>query len=150
MKVEQKLRELGLELPPFSAPGNVYVLTKRIGNLVYVAGRTSETKGILGADLTMEDARQGAVSSILKTLTALKQELGDLDRVKQFVQMIAFVRCADGCGDYPNAVDGATELIQTLYGSAALPVRMAIGAKELPDGSVIEIMTIAEVLDREE
>ncbi len=95
----------------------------------------------------MEEARLGARSSILKSLAALKEELGDLDRVKQFVQMIGFVRCADGCGDYPNAVDGATELIQTLYGSDALPVRMAVGAKELPNGSVTEIMVVVEAED---
>ena len=153
MKVEKKLQEMGFEIPEVAAPAGVYVLARRVGNLLYLAGQTAhvngevKVKGVVGKDLTIEEGQEGARLSTLNILSVLKSELGDLDRVKQFVQMIGYVRCTDDFGNYTGVVDGASILFQELYGETGLAARMTIGTNELPGGSVTEIMTVVEVED---
>ena len=153
MKVEKKLQEMGFEIPEVAAPAGVYVLARRVGNLLYLAGQTAnvngevKVKGVVGKELTIEEGQEGARLSALNILSVLKSELGDLDRVKQFVQMIGYVRCTDDFGNYTGVVDGASILFQELYGETGLAARMTIGTNELPGGSVTEIMTVVEVED---
>ena len=153
MKVEKKLQEMGFEIPEVAAPAGVYVLARRVGNLLYLAGQTAhvngevKVKGVVGKELTIEEGQEGARLSALNILSVLKSELGDLDRVKQFVQMIGYVRCTDDFGNYTGVVDGASILFQELYGETGLAARMTIGTNELPGGSVTEIMTVVEVGD---
>ena len=153
MRVEKKLQEMGLKLPDIAEPAGVYVLARRVGNLLYLAGQTAhingvvQVSGVVGKDLTVEEGQEGARLSALNILSVLKEELGDLDKVKQFVQMIGYVRCADDFGRYTGVVDGASMLLQELYGDAGLAARMTIGTNELPGGSVTEIMTVVEVQD---
>lgn len=153
MKVEKKLQEMGFKLPETAAPAGVYVLARRVGNLLYLAGQTAhingevKVKGVVGKDLTVEEGQEGARLSALNILSVLKSELGDLDRVRQFVQMIGYVRCTDDFGNYTGVVDGASILFQELYGENGLAARMTIGTNELPGGSVTEIMTVVEVKD---
>ena len=153
MKVEKKLQEMGFEIPEVAAPAGVYVLARRVGNLLYLAGQTAhvngevKVRGVVGKDLTIEEGQEGARLSALNILSVLKSELGDLDRVKQFVQMIGYVRCTDDFGNYTGVVDGASILFQELYGETGLAARMTIGTNELPGGSVTEIMTVVEVED---
>ena len=136
-------------------PAGVYTLAKRVGSLLYIAGQTSdvngipEVAGIVGKDLTIEDGKRAARISALNVLSVIKTELGDLDNVKQLVQIIGFVRCADDCANYTQAIDGASELFYDLYGDAGLAARMAIGAKELPGGSAVEIMVTVEVEEKD-
>ena len=153
MKVEKKLQEMGFEIPEVAAPAGVYVLARRVGNLLYLAGQTAhvngevKVKGVVGKDLTIEEGQEGARLSALNILSVLKSELGDLDRVKQFVQMIGYVRCTDDFGNYTGVVDGASILFQELYGEIGLAARMTVGTNELPGGSVTEIMTVVEEED---
>lgn len=153
MKVEKKLQEMGFEIPEVAAPAGVYVLARRVGNLLYLAGQTAhvngevKVKGVVGKDLTIEEGQEGARLSALNILAVLKAELGDLDRVRQFVQMIGYVRCTDDFGNYTGVVDGASILFRELYGESGLAARMTIGTNELPGGSVTEIMTVVEVED---
>ncbi len=136
-------------------PAGVYTLAKRVGSLLYIAGQTSdvngipEVAGIVGKGLTIEDGKRAARISALNVLSVIKAELGDLDNVKQLVQIIGFVRCADDCANYTQAIDGASELFYELYGDAGLAARMAIGAKELPGGSATEIMVTVEVEEKD-
>ncbi len=151
MKIEEKLKKSGYILPKTRYPEGVYTLVRRVGNLLYIAGQTSdidgipEVAGIVGQDLTIENGKDAARISALNVLSVIKAELGDLDHVKQFVQIIGFVRCADNCTNYTEAIDGASELFYDLYGEAGLAARMAIGAKALPGGSAVEIMVTVEV-----
>ncbi len=102
MKVEQKLREMGLELPELPKPNGLYAPSRRVGNLIYIAGQTPDIHGVrqvvgvVGEDLTIEDGQRSAQICALNILSVLKAELGDLDKVKQFVQIISYVRCAKG------------------------------------------------------
>lgn len=154
MKTEEKLKNAGYVLPETRRPEGVYTLARRVGNMLYIAGQTSdingvpEIAGVVGKDLTIEDGKRAAAISALNVLSVIKAELGDLDHVKQFVQIIGFVRCADDCADYTQAIDGASELFYALYDEAGLAARMAIGAKELPGGCATEIMVTVEVKEK--
>lgn len=153
MKVEQKLKEMGLELPPVANPAGLYVYTRRVGNLVYVSGQTPDVnsvlqvKGIVGKTLTLEEGKAAAKLSALNVLSVLKRELGDLDRVKQFVHLTGFVRCTKDFEEHPQVINGASELFRDLYGAAGVGTRIALGAYALPEGAPIELTAIVEVTD---
>lgn len=153
MKVEQKLKEMGLELPPVADPAGLYVYTRRVGNLVYVSGQTPDinsvlqVKGIVGKTLTLEEGKAAAKLSALNVLSVLKRELGDLDRVKQFVHLTGFVRCTQDFEEHPQVINGASELFRDLYGTAGVGTRIALGAYALPEGAPIELTAIVEVTD---
>ena len=97
--------------------------------------------------MTVEEGKKAAQLSALNVLSVLKRELGDLDRVKQFVHLTGFVRCAKGFEEHPQVINGASELFRELYGSAGVGTRIALGAYELPEGAAIEITVIVEVTD---
>ena len=153
MKVEQKLKEMGMELPPVADPAGLYVYTRRVGNLVYVSGQTPDinsilqVKGIVGETLTLEEGKAAAKLSALNVLSVLKRELGDLDRVKQFVHLTGFVRCTKDFEEHPQVINGASELFRDLYGAAGVGTRIALGANALPEGAPIELTAIVEVTD---
>ena len=153
MIVENKLQATGLELPAVADPAGLYVYTRRVGNLVYVSGQTPDInsvlqyKGVVGETMTVEEGKKAAQLSALNVLSVLKRELGDLDRVKQFVHLTGFVRCAKGFEEHPQVINGASELFRELYGSAGVGTRIALGAYELPEGAAIEITVIVEVTD---
>ncbi len=150
MIIEKKLEEMGLSLPELPAPSGLYVPARRVGNLIYIAGQTPDAHGkrqfvgVVGEDLTIEEGKKSARVSALNILAVLKAELGDLDKVKQFVQITSYVRCAKGFTDHPAVIDGASELFRDLYGEAGLAARLAIGTNELPGGSATEIMAVVE------
>lgn len=153
MIVENKLQAMGLELPAVADPAGLYVYTRRVGNLVYVSGQTPDInsvlqyKGVVGETMTVEEGKKAAQLSALNVLSVLKRELGDLDRVKQFVHLTGFVRCAKGFEEHPQVINGASELLRELYGNAGVGTRIALGAYELPEGAAIEITVIVEVTD---
>ena len=153
MTVEEKLHSLGLALPLPSVPADVYRRARRVGNLVYVAGHTPnidsrlqpEYVGVVGREITPELAKKGAQLSGLNILAALKAEVGSLDKVKGFVQILGYVRSAPDFGGQPGVINGASELFVALYGEGGLAARMALGTNELPEGACVEICAIAEV-----
>lgn len=153
MTVEEKLHSMGLALPLPSVPADVYRRARRVGNLVYVAGHTPnidsrlqpEYVGVVGRDITPELAKKGAQLSGLNILAALKAEVGSLDKVKGFVQILGYVRSAPDFGGQPGVINGASELFVALYGEGGLAARMALGTNELPEGACVEICAIAEV-----
>lgn len=153
MTVEEKLHSMGLALPLPSVPADVYRRARRVVNLVYVAGHTPnidsrlqpEYVGVVGRDITPELAKKGAQLSGLNILAALKAEVGSLDKVKGFVQILGYVRSAPDFGGQPGVINGASELFVALYGEGGLAARMALGTNELPEGACVEICAIAEV-----
>ena len=147
MHIEAKLRELGLELPEVKKPAGLYVFTKRVGNLVYVSGQTPDIgsilqyRGVVGEDMSIETAQQAA----LNILAVLKLDLGDLDRIRQIVQVVGYVRCAKGFEDQPKVINGASQVFKDLWGDAGIAARLALGTNELPEGSPVEIMAVVEL-----
>jgi enamine deaminase RidA (YjgF/YER057c/UK114 family) len=154
--IEERLAELGLELPaPLVAPPGVelpFELVRVSGGHAYISGHVamdgSEVlfQGKVGADVTVEQAQKAARATGLSMLTALKQELGDLDRVVRWVKALGLVNCAPGFNQTPAVINGFTNLIIDLWGpEAGAHARSAIGVAELPFDAPVEIEAIVEI-----
>ena len=152
-RVEQKLNELGYQLPPArtTSVGN-YVPAVRTGNIVYLSGHGPSLPeggflhvGKLGAELTIEQGYDCSRQVMLNLLTSLKGEIGDLDKVKRVVKLLCMVNAAPDFGDTPSVANGASDLLISLYGEAGRHARSAVGMATLPSGMPVEIEMIVEV-----
>ena len=137
--VEDRLRALGLALPPPKAPVANYLGTKRSGDLVFVSGRVSQRRGEVGTELTLDDAKIAARDAMLDLLAIVKQDIGDLDRIVSVEQVRGFVRSAPNFTEQPNVIDGASELLVALFGDAGRHARTATGAAQLPFGAAVQL-----------
>jgi len=155
MQVEKKLTELGYELPPFRQPaaGN-FVRSVRTGSLVFTSGHGPGLSeggflhlGKLGSQLTIEQGYDCARLTMLNLLATLKEEVGDLDKVKRVVKLLCMINCTPDFGDTPKVANGASDLLVSLYGEAGRHARSAVGMGSLPSGMPIEIEMIVEVED---
>ena len=149
---EQRLRELGLELPDPAAPIAVYVPFRMSGNQVFIAGQIPPldadipTAGKVGADLTVEQGYAAARLAGLKVLATLRMACGgDLDRVVQALQIRGFVNCTAEFDAQPSVINGASELFRDVFGDAGLAARAALGTNSLPRNAAVEIESIFEI-----
>ena len=137
--VEDRLRELGLALPPAKAPVANYLGTKQSGDLLFVSGRVSQRRGEVGTELTIDEAKAAARDAMLDLLAIIKQDVGDLDRVASIEQLRGFVRSAPTFTEQPRVIDGASDLLIALYGDAGRHARTATGAAQLPFGAAVQL-----------
>ena len=154
-RIEEKLVQLGLALPRvFSAPPGIefkFDLVRVVDGAAFVSGHGpidgSEVlmQGKVGANLTVEQGYEAARLTALSVLASLKQELGELDRVKQWVKLLGLVNCAPGFSATPPVVNGFSDLVLELWGDAGRHARSAIGASELPFDIPVEVEAIVEV-----
>lgn len=150
MSVADRLREMGLELPPPFSGGN-YVPAVSAGELVFVSGAGPQlpgggfVAGKVGADVDVERAREAARLCALASLTALKSEIGDLERVARIVKLLGFVNSAPGFGEQPKVIDGASELLISLFGDRGRHARSAVGVAELPFNIAVELEMVVQV-----
>jgi enamine deaminase RidA (YjgF/YER057c/UK114 family) len=151
MNIEDKLRQMGVTLPEPPKPVASYVPCARSGNLVFVSGQIARESGVLrysgkvGAERNWEEGYQAARLCALNALSALKQELGTLDRIRRVVKLTGYVASASGFTDQPKVVDGASKLIVELFGEQGQHARAAVGVSELPLGSTVELEVVVEV-----
>ena len=151
MSIEERLHRMGLELPEPPKPVASYVPCVRAGNLLFVSGQVPREKGVLrfsghlGGNLNLEEGRQAARICVLNGLSAVKQELGTLERVRRIVKLTGFVASAAGFQDQPQVVDGASIFLVELFGEKGQHARAAVGVNELPRGSAVELEMIVEV-----
>ena len=151
MTIEDKLRQMGLELPEVAAPIAAYVPTVRTGNLVFVSGQVPREKGEIkfrghvGGNLSLDDGRAAARICALNALAAIKKEIGDLDRLRRVVKVTGYVASAAGFTDQPKVVDGASLFLGELLGEKGRHARAAVGVNELPLGVAVELEMIVEV-----
>lgn len=146
MKIEQRLKELGLTLPPISAPSGNYVNAKRAGNLLYLAGRgPGPVKGKVGAEFTLDQAYQHARTVGLMLIAVMKEELGDLDRVKDIVKVLGMVNATPDFGDHPKVINGCSDLFVEIFGEHGRHARSAVGMGSLPSQIPVEIEVIVLV-----
>jgi enamine deaminase RidA (YjgF/YER057c/UK114 family) len=143
--VEDRLRTLGLTLPPAKAPVANYLGTKRSGDLLFVSGRVSQRRGEVGTDLTLDDARIAARDAMLDLLAIVKQDIGDLDSIASIEQVRGFVRSAPSFVEQPRVIDGASELLVALYGDDGRHARTATGASQLPFGAAVQLEMIVRL-----
>ena len=151
-RVEDILKShYGLELPAPSEPDGFYARVVQTGNLLYVCGHTPKLHGEyvfigqVGREFTVEQGQQAARIAMTNCLAALKEHLGDLDRIKQFVQVMGYVRSAEEFTHQPFVMNGASELLLTCFGERGRHTRMALGTNQLPGGGAVEVMCIVEV-----
>ncbi len=149
MEVENKLKEMGLELPAAGAapPGRAGAV--KVGNILFVGGHTPGPMhiGKLGAEITVEQGYEAARQACLNCLADVKAVIGDLDKVKKVAKLLCMVNSAPDFGQQPQVANGATELLSQLYGEAGAHARSAVGMAALPNGACIEIEMILEVED---
>ncbi|MGH2404651.1 MAG: RidA family protein [bacterium] len=151
MKAEAKLAELKLELPAAPVPLANYVRTVRVGNLLFVSGHgpqrdgKMQSVGKLGKDLTVQDGYKAAQLVCLNCLASVKNELGDLDRVKRVVKLLGMVNCTPDFEQQPEVINGASDLLVQLYGDSGRHARSAVGMGSLPRNISVEIEMIMEV-----
>lgn len=149
-RVEARLAELGLTLPGVAAPVAVYVPAVVSGNHVYTSGQLPFIDGKLtvtgkvGAGVSAEDAKSLAATCAINAIAALKSVIGDLDRVTRIVKVVGFVASDPSFTGQPGVVNGASELLGTVFGDAGVHSRSAVGVAVLPLDSPVEVELIAE------
>jgi enamine deaminase RidA (YjgF/YER057c/UK114 family) len=154
-KIDDRLEELGLTLPkPFAPPPGVefkFDLVRVQNGLAYVSGHLPMDgdrvlmQGKVDADVSVEEAYDAARLTGLSILASLRQELGDLDRVRAWVKALGLVNCSPGFSKTPAVVNGFSELLLEVWGEAGRHSRSAIGAAELPFDVPVEVEAIVEV-----
>lgn len=150
--VDDKLKELGIELITPTSPVANYAKAVRTGNLVYLSGH-GPTKadgkdiiGKVGKDLTVEQGIEAAKRTAISLLSTLKMELGgDLSRVKRIVKVNGWVNCTDTFKDQPKVMNGCSDLLVAVFGTKGKHARTSLGTNALPSNIAIEIEMIVEV-----
>lgn len=154
-RIEERLAELGLELPePFAPPPGVefpFELVRISGDLAYVSGHLPVngtevlSRGRVGDELSVEQGYEAARLTTLSILASLKQELGELDRVAEWVKALGLVQCGEGFDRPPAVVNGFSELVLELWGDAGRHARSAIGAAQLPFDVPVEVEAVVRI-----
>lgn len=149
--IDQKLRNLGIELPKIHKPIANYVNSVRIGNIVYLSGKGPRKAdgtfitGKVGQDLTIEEAQQAARLTGINQLAALKEEIGNLDKVKRIVKVFGMVNCTSNFTDQPKVINGFSDLMVEVFGEKGKHARSAVGMSSLPSNIPVEIEMIVEI-----
>ena len=148
MTIEERLQELGIELPPVPAPAGNYVHAVRTGNHLYLAGKgPGAVAGRVGSDISVEDAYRHARETGLVLLSVMRQELGSLDRVSRIVKVLGMVNAVPEFGQQPAVINGCSDLFVEVFGEKGRHARSAVGMGSLPEGIPVEIEAIIEVAD---
>ena len=150
--IDDRLKELGIEIPTPAVPVANYVGWVRTGNLVFTAGQVSLKngkflhQGIVGKDISVEEATQAARLCAINVIAQVKQACdGDLDRVRRVVKLTGFVNGAPGFGDHPKVINGASDLMVEVFGDKGKHARSAVGAGSLPINLAVEVEAVFEV-----
>ncbi len=143
---EEKLRSLGIELAPVRTPVGNYVSHVRVGNLIFTSGQgVDQYHGKLGRELDIETGYKASRQSMVNLLAVLKDELGDLGKVKRIVKILGFVNCTEDFTAQPKVMNGASDLLVEVFGEKGKHARSAVGMAQLPNNTAIEIEMIVEV-----
>jgi len=151
MSFEAKVQELGLTIPTPAKPLAAYVPAVRTGNLVFVSGQLPSRdgqllyKGLLGRDVTAEQGYEAARACAINCLGAVKALVGSLDNIMRIVKVTGFVAATPEFTDHPKVVNGASELMQQVFGEQGAHARAAVGMASLPLGVPVEVEMIVEV-----
>ncbi len=144
MTPEERIAQLGIELPPHPAAGGNYVSAKTVGGLVYLSGVISTDAGgvitgTAGLDRSVDEGYAAARACALTQLAVLRRHLGSLDAVREIVSVNGYVNAAPGFADPPKVVNGASDLLIEVFGEAGRHVRAAVGVASLPRHALVEV-----------
>jgi enamine deaminase RidA (YjgF/YER057c/UK114 family) len=148
---EQRLKEFGIELPTPPEPFGIYAEAVQTGNLLFLTGmlptvgREAKFIGRVGAERDVEAGRAAARLAALNALAVATQHLGSLDKVKRIVRLGVAVATSGDIGEQPKVADGASELLQDIFGKSKNPSRLVYGVASLPLGTSVELEIIFEI-----
>lgn len=151
MSYEKKVQELGIKIPTPGAPTAAYEPGVLIDKMIYVSGQLPmvdgqlQYKGVVGEDVTEEEAYQGARICAINALGVVKNLVGSLDQVERIVKVEGFVNSAQNVSGQPQCINGASDLFQEIFGDAGKHARFAIGNSGLPLGASVEVGIIVKV-----
>lgn len=151
MKIEERIKELGIEIPEAAAPAAMYVPVKQTGNLLFVSGQIPvkggqmQFSGKVGAQRTLEEAQDAARLCAINIVAAVKGFLGDLDKVKSIVKITAFVASETGFDKQHLVANGASQLLFDVFGEAGRHTRSAVSVNQLPLDATVEVEAIIEI-----
>ena len=152
MNFDEKIKELKIELPDAKAPVGSYVATKIVGKLLYVSGQISIDskgdliKGKVGKDLTTDEAYEAAKRCGLSIVAQVKNAChGDLSKIKSCIKLTGFVNSTEDYIEQPKVINGASDLIASIFGDAGMHTRAAVSTNSLPLGVSVEVDAIFEI-----
>ena len=151
MKPEEKLKELGIELPTPPTPVANYVPVVQTGNLVFLSGHGplkddgTMIVGRVGEDLSLDEGYQAARRVAIALLASLKAATGDLNRVVRVVKLLGMVNSTADFTDQPKVINGASDLLVDVFGDKGKHARSAVGMNVLPGNIPVEIEMIVEI-----
>jgi len=149
--IEEKIKELGFDLPEVAKPLAAYIPAKQVGNLVMTSGQVPLVKGSInyagkvGSDLSEEDGQKAAQICALNCLAAVKGVISNLDKIVEVVKLTVFVASSEDFTAQPKVANGASELIGKIFGEKGKHVRSAVGVTALPLNASVEIEMIIRV-----
>ncbi|MCK9689451.1 RidA family protein [Scleromatobacter humisilvae] len=148
---EQRLAALDIRLPAPPQPFGAYVESVQVNNVLYLtgmlptAGREVQFFGRVGAELDVQTGRQAAHLAAMNGIALVREHLGSLDRVKRIVRLGVSIVTAGDFREHPKVADGASELLQAVFGAERNPCRVVVGVASLPLGAAVELELIFEV-----
>ena len=152
MDFENKIKELKINLPEAKPPVGSYVATKIVGNLLYISGQISISengeliKGKVGKDLSVDDGYKAAVRCGLNIISQAKVAChGDLSKIKSCIKLTGFVNSTESFIEQPKVINGASDLIASVFGEAGMHTRAAVSTNSLPLGVSVEVDAIFEL-----
>lgn len=149
-RIDRKLEELGLTLPEAAAPIASYVPLVEANGFIHVSGQLpfrdgQVVTGRLGENTSLEQGQDAARLCALMVVAQLKKHLGDLSRVERVVKLGVFVNSAGDFTDHPQVANGASDLMEALFGDAGKHARAAVGVPALPRGAAVEVDAVVQV-----
>ena len=150
MSVYDKLKDLGITLPPVATPAAAYVPFVRTGNLVFLSGHIARKDGKpwvgqLGKNMTTEEGKAAARAIAVDLMGTLHAAVGDLNSVKRIVKLLSLVNSTGDFTEHHLVTNGASELFGQVFGDKGAHARAAFGVAQIPTGACVEIELIAEV-----
>jgi enamine deaminase RidA (YjgF/YER057c/UK114 family) len=148
--IAERMKELGIALPPVFPPAGNYLGCVIDGDIIHVGGHgpidgDTIIRGKVGGEVSLERGRDAARMTALSILATLNVELGDLDRIERIIKVFGMVNCAPGFNQTPAVIDGCSDLLVEIFGEAGRHTRSAVGMAELPFDISVEIELIARV-----
>ena len=152
MSIEDRIKQLNIELPKAPKPVGAYVAYKIINKIIYISGQVSFDekgnliKGKVGADLSLEQGQIAAKNCAINIISQLKSACGgDLEKVKNCIKINGYVNSTDNFFDQPKVINAASELIANVFGDKGKHARAAVSVNSLPLGAAVEIESIFEI-----
>ena len=152
MKFEEKIKELKIDLPEAKAPVGSYVATKIVGNMLFISGQISISdngeliKGKLGRELNTDDGYEAAKRCGLSIISQVKKACkGDLSKIKSCVKLTGFVNSTEDFIEQPKVINGASDIIASIFGDSGMHTRAAVSTNSLPLGVSVEVDAIFEL-----